>query len=384
MSHAPPRRRAVRPLPAFALPAAALFACDPPDAAPAAPPAPAPAADGGVPIAALGARVGTEQAAAAARVPVVVVPAEVVPLPDGVHRVGPGVDARLLAWHVAPGDRVSAGQRLATLRATDLTERQGRVRALAAVAAQRSTLARLAAEAAAAGVGTAAEAAAAEAARAEAEAEWQAAQEGLRAAGAGADAADGDWAWTAPADGQVGALRCAPGPVEAGAVCAELVVTGAAAVEARVPERVLHHLGAGAAGAPVGAWVGADGAPAVLPLLAREPRLDPQTRQQTFRFAAPDGALLGASGRLTVEVPAGPEHATVPAAALTRLGGEAVVFVVADGVARPQPVKDLGPDGAQRVVAGLAPGAVVASRGVFLLKSLAAAAEGGGEGEEGE
>jgi hypothetical protein len=61
----------------------------------------------------------------------------------------------------------------------------------------------------------------------------------------------------------------------------------------------------------------------------------------------------------------------VPAAAVSREGGQDVVFMAVDGGFRPQPVEPVGRDGDAAVVLGLPAAAKVVTRGVAALKALA-------------
>jgi multidrug efflux pump subunit AcrA (membrane-fusion protein) len=328
------------------------------------PPPPSPAADP------LAGRVAWAAAEAAPEVPVATLPAEVAPAPGGLLELGPGVEGRLLQWAVGPGDRVAEGQPLARLASADLSDRLAQVGVLRDRARAAAEQARLIAASADAGVATAAEAQAAAATAAEAQAALRGAEAGL---GARADtrAAAGGWAWTAPAAGAVARLSCAPGPVAADAVCLALLTDAAAEVHVGLPERLL----AWSDGPLRGAWTGADGTAATLTLRGRAPLLDPRSRQRRLRFEAPAGARVGASGRLGL-LAAADGVVGVPAAALTRLGGEDVVFV---GEATPVPrsVEPVGQDADRVYLRGVQPGEQVAVKGVFLLKSLAAlAAEG--------
>jgi cobalt-zinc-cadmium efflux system membrane fusion protein len=344
----------------------------------------------------LSARLRWAAAAPAAALPLATLPAEVLPAPDGLHRVGPGVEGRLLRWLVAPGDAVRAGQPLALIQSGALADRDARVSELRVHAEQAEARRAVATAEREAGVGTQASLAAATAEAAAAQAALRAARQGLRAAGALQPAEGGAFSWSAPADGTVGALSCAIGPLSPSDACVELWSAAATVVEVRVPERLLPALDAagGAEGAFWPAGAEADAAPSTLALLSRDPALDRGSRQLRLRFAAPPGARAGLSGRLSLRVPAPPTAAAIPAAALTRLDGHDVVFIKTDPEAPPPegagpeiagapgvralPVHRRGAEGGQVFVEGLAPGAEVAVHGVFLLKSLAASVDGEG------
>ena len=320
-------------------------------------------------------------------VPIGALVAEVVPLPGGLHRIGPGVDGRLVAWLVSPGDAVTAGQPLASLQSVTLTDRGSRVTELEAAVGAAAAQLELARAARGAGVGTAQEEAAASAAWSAAEAGLRAARSGLRASRDTARAAEGGWVWAAPVGGVVSSLGCPLGQVSAADACVELVSGSGGVVDVGAPERLVARIDA--AETLTGAWVGVSGETAELQLLSRAPSLDAHSRQLRLRFTAPEGARAGATGRLTLQVPASPGLSRVPAAALSRLGGQDVVFVrsaagqpergaavaAAPGV-RVVAVQRLGLVGGSAVIDGVSPGDSVAVGGVFLLKSLAAS---GGE-----
>ncbi len=367
-----PRTAAV--VPALAL---ALAACG--DAGP---PAAPPARD-------LAARIDWSPAAPAPTVPLATLPAAVLSAPAGEALLGPGIDGRLLSWAVAPGDPVAAGQTLAIVESTELTDLSARVRELrAAVGRAREALA-LAEAAQSSGVGTAQQRVAARAQLDALGAQLTSAQARLRARQGSVEGRRGQWVWTAPQGGTVDALHCALGRVAADERCLRLVGAGDGVVEVRVPERLLPALDA-AGTAATGHWTGADGREATLAHRASAPAIDPHTRQLRVHFTAPPATRVGASGRLVLTVPAD-EVVALPAAALSRVGGQDVVFVDRDPGSGPGiqavpddenavcwmvPVTLLGQSGTTAHVRGLAtPAPRVATGGTFLLKSLAA---GGG------
>lgn len=303
------------------------------------------------------------------RLPVAVLPAEVVPAPDGVHEVGPGVTGRLERWLVSPGDRVEAGQGLAELQSPQLSELEAQASALASEVRQQQGLLELAVASAERGVASSAD-------RKRAEAELAAAQGALRAVQRRLSAhrdtttrEGGVWTWRAPTSGVVGELQCSLGGVEATQACLSLVHDQATVLEVRVPERHLAHL----QGVAAAEFVAADGRSWAFAELSRAPAVDRASRSVLFRFAGDgtDGLLQGSSGyaRVAVEAPAGSHQ--VPVAALTRIEGRPVVFRREEVGGEPVQVEVLGRDGGVAVVRGLADGDEVAGKGVFLLKSLA-------------
>jgi cobalt-zinc-cadmium efflux system membrane fusion protein len=308
-------------------------------------------------------------AAPAEAIPFATLPAEALSAPGGELHLGPGVAGRLVAWHVAPGERVAAGAPLADLRSPALSELQARLRAVDATAAEAARREALARSGLDHGVASAVDLAGATAERVVAEAERDALRDVLAAHRDTATREGLVWTWRAPTDGVVAALTCALQPVAADTTCVHVVRDGAVEVEVAVPERYLATVEGGAVS---GTFLAADGRSWALRERARAPSLDPHTRARRLRFTA-EGAppLPGASGRARLNVPAGPDAVIVPAAALTVHGGADAVFTRRDGAAIPTPVTVLGREGEAVVVSGLERGAPVATRGVFLLKGLA-------------
>lgn len=273
-----------------------------------------------------------------------------------------GVVTGLLAQE---GEAVRAGQALVELHSAEY---------LAARAAQRDRRARLeqarlqAARDAALlheGIVPARQAQQSQAALAAAQAEFGAGRNLLTAtaAVAGRPAA---YRLLAPAAGTVheGELRLGE-PVAAGTAAALLLSGDRLWAEAQLPPTLVGHL---RPGQPV-RLPGAEPAGRVI---AVGVVLDPMSRAALLRAELP-AAGLAPGQTLEIEIldtpPANARR--VPAAAVSREGGQDLVFMAVDGGFRPQPVERLGSDGDAAVVLGLPADTQVVTRGVAALKALA-------------
>lgn len=303
------------------------------------------------------------------RVPVAILPAEVLPETGAVHELGPGVDGRIAAWRVAPGEPVAAGDPLATLQSPELSSLESRATELAATVAQQERLVELRAAAAQRGVASAADLREAQAVLVEARAARDAVRRQLRAHRDTTTREGGSWTWRAPADGVVGAITCSLGSVDPARTCLTLVQPEGVVLEVMVPERHLARLES-----PVTAtFTAADGRSWSFAEQSRAPVVDPRSRARSFRFVVlgAGGPLPGASGRAELSVEAAPGVFEIPARGLTRIEGADVVFVREGDAFPPRSVEVLGRSGDTVVVRGLSAGDEVVSHGVFLLKSLA-------------
>lgn len=316
----------------------------------------------------LAARVVWAAAQPAERVPVATLPAQVVPSPGGVERMGPGAEARILGWRVEPGDAVAAGDVLAVVAGADLAAR-GAARAEAQARLEAARTAReLAEQALAGGVGSRGELAAAQGAEAAAAAALAGAVRAARALGDFAPGPDGTFLWRAPAGGVVEAIRCSLGAVEPGAWCVEVARTGDV-LQVDVPERLL-----GAIDAPVEVQLTTSyGREWTFHEVSRATAVEPSRRTLRLRLAtdAVEPPLRGTTGAALVSVPAALDVARVPADAVVRMGTQPVVFVRGESGGDPVEVELLGSDATWAYLRGVTPGDEVAVRGVFLLKSLA-------------
>jgi RND family efflux transporter MFP subunit len=273
-----------------------------------------------------------------------------------------GVVTRLLAQE---GESVAAGSPLVELHSTEY---------LAAGAAQRERAARLEqARAQAArdaallreGVAPARQAQQSAAALQAIEAEFAAGRSLLAGTGAvpGQAAA---YRLLAPAAGVVheGELRLGE-RVAAGSSAALLISSDRLWAQAQLPAAQIGRLRAGQA-------VRLPGGPANGRVIAVGGVIDPDSRAALLRAELP-AAGLAAGQSLEIEILETPPAAArrVPAGALSRDGGQALVFVAVDGGFRTQAVEVLGRDGADAVLLGLPEPAQVVTRGVAALKALA-------------
>lgn len=314
-------------------------------------------------------RVAFAEVEPAERVPVAVLPAQILPDTGAVHDLGPGVEGRLIGWRVTPGDVVSAGDPLAELRSPELSGLESRASELAAIVAEQARTVELRQAAADRGVASAADLREAQGFLASSRAALDAVQSQLRAHRDTTTREGGTWLWRAPADGVVGEIRCALGGVDPSRTCLTLVQPEGVVLEVQVPERHLATLESSV----TAQFTAADGRTWSFDEIGRAPSIDPRSRSRSFRFAAtgPDGPLQGASGRALLEVEADPELVRIPLAALTRYDAIPAVFVASGELAEPKAVEVVGRDAAGAVVRGLEPDDRVAVRGVYLLKSLA-------------
>jgi len=325
-------------------------------------------------------RVGFAVAEAPVRVPIATLPAEVVPAPGGRHDVGPGVSGRIVRWLVTEGDVVVAGAPLAELASPELEALASSKGAQSSAVAQAQEALRLAEAGAARGVRSAADVQSARADLAAARGGWRSAQGQLAALDTLVRAGD-RWVWTAPSAGVVDHVRCGLGGVQAADVCLGLVASGGVVLRVDVPERHLRSLG----GRVQADFVAADGRSWTFEEIGRSPAVDTHTRARSYRFGLGVGGeapLQGMSGRARLSVKADGTVHQVATSALTWVDGVPTVFVRrGEGhEADPRTVEVLGRGDGLAVVRGLEPDDEVAVRGVFLLKSLAAMADGGGGG----
>ena len=295
--------------------------------------------------------------------------AEVEPLPHARTALAPRVEARIVTWRVAPGERVQVGTPLATILSPRLDALDATARAQRKVREARAAQLDL-------GVGTTSE-------LASAEADLAAAEAAVRDARGATGRADGETVWTSPIAGVVGAITCPQGAeVDPTTACVVIDAPGDVRVRAWLPER---HLAALVDAN--GTFTAADGRTfGPLPLAAVDPAIDPASRTVGVRFEAPiaDPPLLaGASGRVALSVRAPDGAVILPETALTSIDGREVVFSRDDEHLHPMPVTRVGagPEPGTVVVrAALHDGARVAVTGVFGLKAeLLLDGEGGHE-----
>lgn len=308
--------------------------------------------------------------------------AEVIVPEDAAWAIGPGAAGRLERWEVGIGDRVEAGSPLARLVNYEQTDLGAQVAEARAAASQRRANLTSREDAQRLGVASAAEVEEARSAYAEAQARANALQRSSRARAANAQ----NGVWTSPVTGVVASLLCAPGAsVDAGEACVTILDVDKAAIRVHVPERLVATLNDDLYGQWF-AW-GGEAAPVRVVPQRRAPTIDPQSRTQAYDFRAATGTARlfpGQSGRLDLYEPAQPTWMRVPSAALTSLDGEDIVFRTVDGEELPQPavVQIIARDKDHAIIESseLSVQEPVVTEGVFLLRSLAIAALGGGHG----
>jgi cobalt-zinc-cadmium efflux system membrane fusion protein len=304
-------------------------------------------------------------------------PGEVVMAEHNSYRFGPSVRARLVEWHVAPGERVATGDALATLVSPELGDLEATAAELARVAREREKYVEQRREDLEAGVVAMRAVQEAELAAAEARAQLNSVRRQLRVRKnkqLRSESGNG-WSWVAPMDGRVGDISCKPGGLYgAESPCIELLDMSRAELRVEVPERLL----ARTEGTYSLQWEPDSASPGTAPveltLVRREAALDSSSRTQSHYFRDQDDTslMVGASGLATLNVPAPEGVVLVPRLAVTELQGEPHVFVKAsEGLPQPVAVDKRGQFGDGLLVFSeeIEAGTEVVSRGTFLLKS---------------
>lgn len=313
-------------------------------------------------------RVVTEPARRASVSDVVNSPCEVVPGVDGSAQVATTVLARIVSWHVAPGDTVRAGDAIVTLDApavaeertafaraeVDLRDLEHRVHEESEMLRQGATSARSARES--------------QTSLSRAQAALAAARRALSVAQASERGAGGTFTLRAPIAGTVTAREGVRGSViEPSTELVTLVDLRALRIAARLPEQSLD--------VPVGATasVSLRGHAGTLSarLTWREPVIARDTRTRLVHLSLEgdtQGISPGETGTARIER-ASTEGVAVPASAVFREGDRARVFVrEAEGRYAPREVvtgRESG--GVVEIVSGLRAGESVVVRGTFLV-----------------
>lgn len=313
-------------------------------------------------------RVVTDAARRASVSDVVTSPCEVVPGVDSSAQVATTVLARIVSWHVSPGDTVRAGDAIVTLDApavaeertafaraeVDLRDLEHRVREEAEMLRQGATSARSARES--------------QTSLARAQAALAAARRALSVAQASERGAGGTFTLRAPIAGTVTAREGVRGAVvEPPTVLATLVDLRSLRVAARLPEQSLD--------VPVGATaaVSLRGHAGTLSsrVVWREPVIARDTRTRLVHLALEGDTQAispGETGTARIER-ASTEGVAVPASAVFREGDRARVFVrESEGRYAPREVvtgRESG--GVVEIVSGLRAGEPVVVRGTFLV-----------------
>lgn len=287
-------------------------------------------------------------------------PARVLPSPESIASAAPPLQARIIRVRVHPGQRVVQHEPLVDVlmpellhAAGDLAGEQLKVEAFTRRKAQLEALK-------ADGLARVAELAEVEAQLATARADSQAARATLRASGVsdklaeGLVTGDGVVSLRSPIAGIVSAVDATVGEVRepAGKPLVTVVGDGEGRVEARLPANA-------SSGARFSFVVGTQRRH--LELVSVSPRLEAADGSRLAWFSVPDGGLpIGATGR--VRIGADPAWRVVPARAVLDADGRARVRQrSADGSAAWVDVRVIARSGAEAVVEGLGPDAVVAA-----------------------
>lgn len=298
-------------------------------------------------------------------VPIVTLAAEALPAPASEVQLAPPAAGRLLRWHVSPGDDVDAGTPLADLASPQLSALRSRVSALSGRVQQARTQQALVEASAAGGVASRLDVQAAQGLVREAEAALAGTRRELAAYGGSSGSG---LTWTAPYSGIVGELRCPVGPVGEGVPCLTLQRDQKVLLQVRVPARHLTAL----EGPLQATFASLDGTTSSFTETSRAPGLDRHTRSLLVQFSSEDHVMPGAAGRALLSAPrAGGLH-LIPRSALTRVDGVPAVFVGSSEAPESRVVQVVGGDGESVLVRGLEVDDQVATKGVFLLKSLLA------------
>ncbi len=204
------------------------------------------------------------------------------------------------------------------------------------------------------------------------EAEADVASRGRLLGLANADAASGVYTLRAPIAGRISAASAATGAA-VDTMAAPFIIDAAQryAVEAQLPERLVGQVRAGDRIVLPGGIAGTVTSVGVT--------IDPQTRSARLLASVPaaPGLVSGRSLSISLMGRAVAGAASVPRAALARLGSTIVVFVTTPSGFAVRPVRLLSAGSADAVVTGLPVGTTVAVTGVSELKALALAAPAG-------
>lgn len=189
---------------------------------------------------------------------------------------------------------------------------------------------------------------------------------------ANADAASGVYTLRAPIAGRISAASAATGAA-VDTMAAPFIIDAAQryAVEAQLPERLVGQVRAGDRIVLPGGIAGTVTSVGVT--------IDPQTRSARLLASVPaaPGLVSGRSLSISLMGRAVAGAASVPRAALARIGNGIVVFAVMPSGFAVRPVRLLSAGSADAVVSGLPVGTTVAVTGVSELKAIALTAPGG-------
>ncbi len=294
-----------------------------------------------------------------------ILPGVIAPPPNARVAVAATFPGTVIQTMVAEGDYVRRGQVLAVVASREiLTLAAGFAQAKARLAVAQSNAARqkqLALEGIVAGAR--AEEADSELAQARAEVE----EKSRILAAVNADGAKGTYSLTAPMDGMVARAQIQAGEPIEGMVAPYVVdAVDRYEVQAQIPERLVGKIAAGMR-VDIGGGIKAR-------VTSAGTAIQPDTRSATLKatIAPGSGVVAGRTIMASVFVPAPAGAVAVPRAAITDIGGVAVVFGQVDGGLSVRKVTTVGMVGDQAVViAGLKRGEQVAISGLSELKSLA-------------
>lgn len=303
--------------------------------------------------------------------------AEAVVPTDATWELGPGSAGRISKWHVRIGDRVEVGSPLADISNYERSDLLSSMQEARVAFEQSDSALQRENERLRAGVGTRADVLAAEAARAQAEARMQSLRRQITARAA-SSSTQGDH-WLSSVSGVVDDVRCAPGSVVGPETsCIRILDVSRTVLESHIPERSVATMpeNISARWTP---W-GAVESTKELVVVRRSPSMDPLSRTQAFEFAAKDGSPIGAipgqSGRLDIFAAGAPNWLVVPSSALTRLGGDDIVFQResedAHTLPTPIPVTVIIRNSENAVIESeiLSASSTIVTRGVFLLRGV--------------
>ncbi len=107
--------------------------------------------------------------------------------------------------------------------------------------------------------------------------------------------------------------------------------------------------------------------------------IDPQTRSALLKASVPaaPGLVSGRSISVSLLGRAAAGAVGIPASAITRIGGQTMVFSAARGGFALRPVRLVSAGGSSAVVTGITAGTSVATTGISELKAIALAAASG-------
>ncbi|WAT19177.1 efflux RND transporter periplasmic adaptor subunit [Aurantiacibacter sp. MUD11] len=317
--------------------------------------------------------IDTATAEAASGIPLGSVPGRIVLPPEARVAVTPPFPGAAVRVYVIEGQAVARGAPLALVRAAEPISIRGDLsRAASEVElahAQASRVRQLAEE----GIVAEARAQEAEARLQQARATLAETQRLASMSGAGAD---GTMTLRAPIAGRVAHVGVETGAGVDGMEAPFVIeAAGPLRIELQLPERLARQVRPG-----MGVEVqlpGSDGqvTPVGGQILTVAPSIEPQSRSvmATATIGAAPGLVPGQNVMVVISGSSGGEGVSVPAAAVTRIGGEDHVFVREDGDFTPRPVQVVANAGGRAVISeGLAAGEVVATSSITELKAASA------------